>query len=289
MSLGYPSSSYREPDWYAAKSKPEDTSDWGIAPRILTRPHHHYCEVFERPDIEARLHSSALTMAEGSMKLNGRGNRARLCQVLANGPGRWVHGGRQPAEVAPGQLVYLKERTVAFRVHLRKQNHYYVAMDAVMAELDQQNLRLRPVGQFIVVRETEERARQAVMGDLPFFMHGGAMDLEKKGAEADDIGCNTYRFGEVVSVGPGKFGGFIPMIVDLTEQAVPSLEGREMHGVGRFRTIMQPYWETIDCKIGDLVVFTDLARPTEITLAGRKYVLFEWDHSVCSVLDGVAG
>jgi hypothetical protein len=253
----------------------EDTSDWGIAPRILTRPHHHYCEVFERPDIEAKLHSSALTMAEGSMKLNGRGNRARLCQVLTNGPGRWVHGGRQPAEVAPGQLVYLKERTVAFRVHLRKQNHYYVAMDAVMAELDQQNVRLRPVGQFIVVRETEERARQAVMGDLPFFMHGGAMDLEKKGAEADDIGCNTYRFGEVVSVGPGKFGGFTPHIAK-DNWGEPTIQ-------------MKPYWETIDCQVGDLVVFTDLARPTEITLAGRKFVLFEWDHSVCSVLDGVAG
>jgi co-chaperonin GroES (HSP10) len=253
----------------------EDTSDWGIAPRILTRPHHHYCEVFERPDIEERLHSSALTVVEGRMKLNGRGNRARLCQVLANGPGRWVHGGRQPAEVAPGQLVYLKERTVAFRVHLRKQNHYYVAMDAIMAELDQQNVRLRPVGQFIVVRETEERARQAVMGDLPFFMHGGAMDLEKKGAEADDIGCNTYRFGEVVSVGPGKFGGFTPHIAK-DNWGEPTIQ-------------MKPYWETIDCQVGDLVVFTDLARPTEITLAGRKFVLFEWDHSVCSVLDGVAG
>lgn len=253
----------------------EDTSDWGLAPRILTRPHHHYCEVFERPDIEAGLHSSALTMAEGNMRLNGRGNRARLCQVLANGPGRWVHGGRQPVEVEPGQLVYLKERTVAFRVHLRKQNHYYVAMDAIMAELDRDNVRLRPVGQFIVVREQEERARKAVMGDLPFHMHGGAMDLEKKGAEADDIGCNTYRFGEVVSVGPGKFGGFTPHIAK--------------DNWGEVTIEMKPYWETVDCNVGDLVVFTDLARPTEITLAGRKLVLFEWDHSVCSVLDGVAG
>jgi co-chaperonin GroES (HSP10) len=257
----------------------EDDSDWGLAPRILTRPHHHYCEVFERPDIEATLHSSALTVAEGSMKLNGRGNRARLCQVLANGPGRWVHGGRQPAEVAPGQLVYLKERTVAFRVHLRKQNHYYVAMDAVMAELDQQNVRLRPVGQFIVVREDEGRARKAVMGDLPFHIHGGAMDLEKKGAEADDIGCNTYRFGEVTAVGPGKFGGFIQQL----RRGIPNMCEDE------WVLENKPYWETIDCKVGDLVIFTDLARPTEITIAGRKHVLFEWDHSVCSVLDGVAG
>ena len=42
----------------------EDDSDWGLAPRILTRPHHHYCEVFERPDIERHLHSSALTVAD---------------------------------------------------------------------------------------------------------------------------------------------------------------------------------------------------------------------------------
>lgn len=268
----------------------EDESDWGQAPRILTRPHHHYCEVFERPDIERGLHSSMIGVAEGSMKMNGRGNRARLCQVVANGPGRWVHGGRQPAEVQPGQLVYLKERTVAFRVHLRKQNHYYIAMDAIMAELDQVNVRLRPVGQFIVVKEDEGRARKAVMGDLPFHVHGGALDLEKKGAEADDIGCNTYRFGEVVSVGPGKFGGFIPMMVDVQEESVAEFyPGCEVHGLGRFRTVMKPYWETVDCAVGDLVVFTDLARPTEITLAGRKFVLFEWDHSVCSVLDGVAG
>lgn len=250
----------------------QDESDWGQAPRILTAPHHHYCEVFQRPDIERTLHSSVIGVEEGSLKLNGRNNRARLCQIVANGPGRWVHGGRQPAEVAAGQLVYVKERTIPFRIHLRKQDHYYVAMDAVMAELDQVNLRLRPVGQFIVVKEVEERARKAVMGDLPFHMKGGALDIEKKGAEADDIGCNTYRFGEVVSVGPGKFGGFLPHLED-----------------DPLRIEMRPYWETIDCKAGDLVIFTDLARPTEITIAGRKLVLFEWDHSVCSVLDGVAG
>lgn len=250
----------------------DDESDWGQAPRILTAPHHHFCEVFQRPDVEKWLHGSLVGVEEGSLKLNGRGNKARLCQIVAAGKGRWVHGGRQPAEVAPGQLVYLKERTVAFRVHLRRQDHYYVAMDAVMAELDQANLRLRPVGQFIVVKEVEERARKAVMGDLPFHMKGGALDVEKKGAEADDIGCNTYRFGEVVSVGPGKFGGFLPYLED-----------------NPLRIEMRPYWETIDCKAGDLVIFTDLARPTEITIAGRKLVLFEWDHSVCSVLDGVAG
>lgn len=252
----------------------EDESDWGVKPRIGTRPFHHFCEVMQRPDVEKRLHSSALTVAEPNIKLNGKSNQARLCEVISTGPGRWVTGGRQPAEVAPGQLVYVKERTIPFRLHLRKQDHYYVAMDAVMAELDQENLRLRPVGQFVVTREVDERARVAVMGSLPFHI-GKTFGVEKKGSESDDVGCNKHRIEEVVAVGPGKFGGFVQRFVEFRDDA----------GRTEMRLVTEPYWETPDCKPGDLIVFTDLARPSEITLAGRKFTLFEFDHSVCAVLD----
>lgn len=241
--------------------------------RQPTAPSHHFCSVTPRPDIEARLHSSVIDVYDAGIKLDGRRNRARLVEVLAIGPGRWVSGERQPADVSPGQLVYIKERTVSFRLHLRKQDHFFIAMDAVMAELDRENLRLKPLGQFILTRPVEERARVAIMGDLPFFV-GHTAGVEKQGQEADDIGCNTTRIEEVVAVGPGRFGGFRPVLKDF-DWGSPRIE-------------QEPWWETPDCKPGDLVVFTDMARPTSVTLAGRQFTLFEYDHNICSVLDEAA-
>jgi len=288
----------------------QESHDWGVKPAIRTQPFHHFCEVMERGDIEANLHSSAITVYDAGIKLDGKRNRSRLCEVTAIGPGRWVQGGRQPAEVAVGQLVYVKERTVPLRLHLRKQNHYFIAMDAVMAELDPVNVKLRPVGQYVVTREVDERARVAVMGALPFHL-GKTFGIEKKGEEADDIGCNKTRIEEVVAVGPGKFGGYrytmrapdLPPFV--REATCPRHDTRctpercwqetpegEEHRRALFarlslpkELVTEPYWETPDCKPGDLIVFTDLARPTEITLAGRKFTLFEFDHSICCVLD----
>jgi hypothetical protein len=107
------------------------------------------------------------------------------------------------------------------------------------------------------------------MGDLPFHI-GKTFGTDKKGAESDDIGCLKTRYEEVVAVGPGKFGGW----------------KQELHYDGaEWRLTNEPYWETPDCKVGDLIAFSDMARPTEITLAGRKYTLFEFDHSICAVLD----
>lgn len=238
-------------------------------------PSHHFCSVIPRPDIEEKLHSSVIDIFDAGIRLDGRRNRGRLVEVLACGPGRWVPPGeRQPAEVAPGQLCYIKERCISFRLHLRKYDHLFLAMDAVMAELDRENLRLRPLGQFIVTREVADRARVAIMGDLPFHV-GTTSGVEKQGQEADDIGCNTTRIEEVVAVGPGKFGGYRQRLV---RRAVDH----------ELTLITEPWWETPDCKPGDLVVFTDIARPTTITLAGRKYTLFEYDHQICSVLDEAA-
>lgn len=238
-------------------------------------PSHHFCSVIPRPDIEEKLHSSVIDVFDAGIKLDGRRNRARLAEVLACGPGRWVPPGeRQPREVSPGQLIYIKERTISFRLHLRRYNHFFIAMDAAMAELDRENLRLRPLGQFIVTRPVEDRARVAIMGDLPFHV-GHTSGVEKPGQEADDAGCNTTRIEEVVAVGPGKFGGYRQKLV----RRASDLE---------IAIVTEPWWETPDCKVGDLVVFTDMARPTSITLAGRQYTLFEYDHQICSVLDEAA-
>jgi len=241
--------------------------------RQPTAPSHHFCSVTARPDVEERLHSSTIAVYDAGIKLDGRRNRGRLVEVLAIGPGRWVSGERQPADVAPGQLVYIKERTVSFRLHLRKQDHFFIAMDAVMAELDRENLRLKPLGQFVVTRAVEERSRVAIMGDLPFHV-GATPGTGKAGQEADDIGCNTTRIEEVVAVGPGRFGGFRQRCKE--------------HGDGVISFVTEPWWETPDCKPGDLVVFSDMARPTTITLAGRSYTLFEYDHNICSILDAAA-
>lgn len=247
--------------------------DWKLKPSLPTRPLHHYCSVMERYDIEQSMHSRLVAIHEAGIKLDGKRNQAKLCQVIAPGLGRWAQGGRQPAEVSADQLVYVKERTIAFRLHLQKQNHFFVAMDAIMAELDPVALRLRPVGQFLVTRENPERERRAVMGELPFHV-GHTFGVDKKGSEADDIGCNTRRIEEVVAVGPGKFGGYRPQLV--SDSSTP---------LGA-RIDMVPYWETMDCRPGDLICFTDMARPTTIHLAGQVYSVFEFDHSVCLVLDG---
>ncbi len=232
--------------------------DWSLKPAIQTAPHHHFCSVLERGDIEEKLHSSHIDVFDAGIRLDGRKNRPRLVEVIAVGPGRWVPGGRQPREVEVGQLCYVKERTVPFRLHLRKQNHFFIPMDGVLAQLDHENVRLKPCGAFVMTREVDERSRVAVMGSMPFHI-GNTPGTGKKGEEADDIGCNKTRIEEVIAVGPGKFGGFRP-------------DG-------------SPYWEAPDCKPGDLVVFTDMARPTEITLAGKKVTLFESDFIMCTVLD----
>lgn len=267
--------------------RPPPAIEWGTKPNIQTAPYHHFCSVLERGDIEEKLHSSTIDVFTSGMKLDGVRNKSRLCEVLAIGPGRWVRGGRQPAEVAPGQFVYVRERTVPFRLLLRKQNHFFVAMDAIMAELDRENVRLRPVGQFVVTREVEDRARVAIMGDLPFHV-AKTFGVDKKGGEADDVGCLKTRFEEVVAVGPGRFGGYVQRIEDNPDYDawLQTPPGKRDAAPCPWRLITEPYWETPDCKPGDLIVFSDLARPTEITLAGRKYTLFEFDHSICAVLDG---
>lgn len=265
--------------------------DWHAKPAIQTEPHEHFCSVLERGDIEEKLHSSHIDVFDAGIKLDGRKNRARLVEVIAVGPGRWVQGGNQPREVSVGMLVYVKERTVPFRMHLRRQNHYYVPMDSVLAELDHVNVRLQPLGNFGMTREqgetlagaqVEERVRKAIMGDLPFHV-GKTMGVEKKGEEADDIGCNKTRIEEVVAVGPGEFGGFVPCIIDTESEPIP--EDRTVIGRGRFRTVLEPWWKKPRMKPGDIVAFTDMARPTEVTLAGRKYTFFTLDFSVCTVLD----
>lgn len=243
--------------------------DWARRPKMPTKPYHHYCSVIERGDIEERMHSSTLAVYDPGIKLDGKRNKTRLVQVIKTGPGRWVQGGRQPAEVTEDSLVYVREKTIPFRLHLRSENQFFIAMDSILAELDPINLKLRPVGQMVVTREVEERERVAVMGDLPFHI-GHTSGLEKRGAEADDVGCNTRRVEEVVAVGPGKFGGFKPKLVI---------------GESGIQLDNEPYWETPDCKVGDLIVFTDMARPTTICLAGVNYSVFEFDHSVCAVLD----
>jgi len=253
--------------------------DWHVKPAIQTAPHHHFCSVIERGDIEATLHSSLLTVFDEGIKLDGRKSRPKLVEVLAVGPGRWMQGGRQPREVEVGAIVYVKERTVPFRMHLRKQNHFYIPMDGIMAELDRDNVRLRPLGDYVMTREVEERHRVAVMGDLPFHV-GRTMGVEKKGDEADDIGCNKIRIEEVVAVGPGKFGGYRQKL------RVNKTDHYELGSyVQDIELQSEPYWETPSVKPGDLVAFSDMARPCEITLAGRKYTLFTMDFSVCTVLD----
>jgi hypothetical protein len=272
--------------------------DWTAKPALRTAPYHHFCSVIERGDIEETLHSSVVTVYDPGIKLDGKRNQARLCEVLEAGPGRWVPGGRQPAEVMRGQIVYVKERTVPFRLHLRRQNHFFVAMDAVMAELDRENLRLRPVGQFIVTREwgdslalpgtsVEERVRRAIMGESNLHF-GKTFGVDKKGSEADDIGCVKTRYEEVVAVGPGKFGGYVQRIAENPAYADWSFSTDNGPAPCPWRIVTEPYWETPDCKVGDLIVFSDLARPTPITLAGRTYTLFEFDHSICAVLDQAA-
>ena len=238
-------------------------------------PSHHFCSVIPRSDVEEKLHSSVIDLYDPTIKLDGRRNQAKLVEVLAIGPGRWVPPGeRQPPEVQPGQLVYVKERTISFRLSLRKSDHLFIAMDAVMAELDRENLRLRPLGQFVLTRAADDRARVAIMGSLPYFP-APTLGVTKKGQEADDIGCNTTRIEEVVAVGPGKFGGY--------RQSIMCTSNR-----GEVSVINEPWYETPDCKVGDLVVFTDMARPTEITIAGRKFTLFEYDHQICSVVEEAA-
>lgn len=248
--------------------------DWHAKPAIQTEPHEHFCSVLERGDIEERLHSSAISVFDGGIKLDGRKNRPRLVEVIAVGPGRWVQGGRQPREVEVGTVCYVKERTVPFRMHLRRQNHFFVPMDGIMAELDRENVRLRPLGNYVMTREVEERHRLAVMGDLPFHV-GKTFGVEKKGDEADDIGCNKTRIEEVVAVGPGEFGGYIQKM----------RAGDPQRCEDEWVIENEPWYKTPQCKVGDLVVFTDMARPCEITLAGRKYTFFTADFTVCTVLD----
>lgn len=245
--------------------------DWKRVPKVSAPPLHHFCSVIERGDIEAKMHSSILDIYDAGIKLDGKRNKTRLCQVLRCGPGRWVQGGRQPAEVRPDQLVYVKERTVPFRFHLRGDNHYFIAMDAVLAQLDPQALKLIPVGNHIITVHNEERERRAVMtGDLHLPLNT-ALEGEKRGGEADDIGCNARRIEEVVAVGPGKFGGYVPKLT---------------HGdVGQLQLEMVPYWETPDVAVGDLVIFTDMARPVNITLAGKNYTICDYDHTVSRVED----
>ena len=248
--------------------------DWTTKPAIQTQPYHHFCSVLERGDIEEKMHSSAIDIYDGGIKLDGRKNRARLVEVIALGHGRWVQGGRQPREVEKGSLVYVKERTIPFRLHLRKQNHFFVPMDAIMAELDHVNLKLRPVGQHIITRELDQfiddRVRKAVTGGSTILM-GQTVGVDKDGQEADDIGCNKTRIEEVVAVGPGEFGGWKQELKKKPD--------------GDYEMVNIPYWRTPDAKAGDLIVFTDMARPTRIVLAGKSYTLFEFDHSVCAILD----
>lgn len=249
--------------------------DWHAKPAIQTEPDHHFCSVLERGDIEERLHSSAITVYDGGIKLDGRKNRPRLVEVIAVGPGRWVQGGRQPREVEVGAVVYVKERTIPLRIHLRRQNHFFIPMDGIMAELDRENIRLQPLGNYVMTREVEERHRVAVMGELPFHV-GKTMGVEKKGDENDDIGCGKTRIEEVVAVGPGEFGGFKQRLRRGIENACEPEWVLED----------EPWYHTPNCKPGDLIAFTDMARPCEITLAGRKYTFFTMDFNVCRVLDG---
>lgn len=290
MSLIFDKAAYNEygaedgpsPEASADRERERAPIDWTLKPAIQTAPFHHFCTVMERSDIEERLHSSRIDVYDAGIKLDGRRNKARLVQVIACGPGRWVAGNRQPSEVSPDALVYVKERTIPFRLHLQKQNHFFIAMDAVMAHLDPENVRLRPCGAFIMTREVDERARVAVMGSMPFHI-GKTLDLEKKGSEADDVGCNTTRIEEVVAVGPGKFGGFRQRLRASTVgvSAFPA----KINVVTAVELVDEPWWEAPDCKPGDLVAFTDMARPTTITIAGRSFTFFEFDHSICAVLD----
>ena len=281
MSLIFDKAAYNED----SPSREGPDIDWSALPvAIQTEPTEHLCSVLGRPDIEEKLHSSYIDVYDEGIRLDGRKNRPRLVEVIAVGPGRWVNGGIQPREVQVGALCYVKERTIPFRMHLRKQSHHFVSMDAIMAELDRDNVRPRPLGNYVMTREVEERHRLAVMGDLPFHV-GKTLGLDKKGDEADDIGCNKTRIEEVVAVGPGEFGGYVPVILDSENEPIP--EGRAVYGAGRFRTVMEPWYKPPRCKQGDLIAFSDMARPCELTLAGRKYTFFTLDFSVCKVLDQV--
>lgn len=260
-------------------SGPFDEIDWTLKPAIQTEPHEHFCSVLERGDIEEKLHSSHIDVFDAGIKLDGRKNRPRLVEVIAVGPGRWVQGGRQPREVEVGAVCYVKERTIPFRLLLRKQSHYYVPMDGIMAELDRENVRLKPLGNYVMTREVEERHRVAVMGDLPFHV-GKTFGVDKKGDEADDIGCNKTRIEEVVAVGPGEFGGWRQRIETTSTEHYEL--GRVLHSV---TVVDEPWWKTPQVKPGDMIAFTDMARPCEVTIAGRKYTFFTLDFSVCTVLD----
>lgn len=248
--------------------------DWVTKPAIQTAPAEHLCSVIERGDIEETVHSSAITIHDSGIKLDGRKNRPRLVEIIAVGPGRWCQGLRQPAEVSVGQIVYVKERTIPFRMHLRKQNHFFIPMDGVMAELDRVNVRLKPLGNYVMTQEVDERARVAIMGSLPFHV-GKTLGLDKKGEEADDIGCNKTRIEEVVAVGPGEFGGYLPSL----------RRGDLSKGEPEWVMAQEAWYKTPDVKPGDLIAFSDMARPCEVTLAGRRYTFFTLDYRVCTVLD----
>lgn len=161
-----------------------------------------------------------------------------IAEVTGVGPGVTDHLGNPEAMcVSPGDVFICNLHNISYKLTEHGQKTYLVRNGAVYACIQTETMTVKPLQDLILVRKNEERALRHMSE------HGGKIWLPTEAMATDDVRSPAIvaEYGEVVSVGPGRFR-----------------DGR---------------WSEAPCKPGDLVIYDGSYSTLPIRIRGESFTL----------------
>ena len=211
----------------------------------MSRPVDDFVRVRET-DFEAALHfsSGSQLVASTSYKITGDAARDRpfVGEVLAVGPGRRQPESGQrssPPPCSPGDIVVTNLSSISYRLPAQA-GVYLVRGPVIMAIVDRDTCRSRPVQHYVLVRSNDERTRR-VISKGPIWIPTEALSTDDSPVRRSTNIVAAY--GEVVAVGPGRWHEGI--------------------------------WQQPSCEPGQLVLYDASYATLPITIRGERMTLVD--------------
>lgn len=161
-----------------------------------------------------------------------------IAEATGTGPGLKDHLGHLEAVcVKPGDVFVCNLHNISYRVTEGGQKTYMVRSGVIYATVDKETFAVKPVQDLILVKKNEDRALRHMRES------GGNIWLPTEAMATDDVRSPAIvaEYGEVVSVGPGRYR-----------------DGR---------------WSEPPCKAGDLVIYDGSYSTLPIRIRGESFTL----------------
>lgn len=203
-------------------------------------------------DRESRFKDSAM-LAPTSYEIKGKHDRDTLFigEAIAVGPGVTIGGQHETMAVAQGEIFLCNLSNISYRFNERGRKVFQVRNGVIAAVIGRKDFAVKPVQDFILVKENEKRAVAHASGG-EIWLPTSAFETDDERQSKRVASAIVAEYGEVVDQGPGRWK-----------------EGQ---------------WHAPPCKKGDLILYDASYSTLPITIKGEPYTLVPTPQ-VCMIAD----